>query len=117
MSVSQLKDARLVGCCFLDDLVLPVFSDSCHQQLVIGFAIACDMAEMKINNSKSEISSFYKSCLMFLPSWQSIIEAGGRVQVILGHIHAVMEGKTKNLMFGQAKQVCCDASFWIIQLS
>ena len=42
---------------------------------------------------------------MFSASWRCIIEAGGEVESILVSHLRVMEGKTKNWMFDQAKQV------------
>ena len=63
-----MQDNRLV---FADDLVLLTFSESALQQLLNGFATACDIAGMRISTFKTEVMRITRNPL------QSSLQVGG----------------------------------------
>ena len=104
VTIGRCKTSRLL---FADNLVLLNSSESGFQQALNCFAAVCNFARMKISNSKTELLH-----LLRIPV-QCYIQIGG---VSLKHMQKfkyvkidftslVMEGRTKNWTFDQAKQV------------
>ena len=102
VTIVRYKISRLR---FADDLVLLASSESGLQHALNGFAAASDIAGMKISTSKTEVLYLSRNPV------QSFLQVGGvslkQVEKFkyLGSHSRVMEGKTKNWMFDQAKQV------------
>ena len=102
VTIGKCKFSRLL---FPDDLVLLPFSESGLQHALNGFAAECDIAGIKISISNTEVlhHSIYPV--------QCSLQVGGvslkQVEKFkyLGSHSRVMESKTKNWMFDQAKKV------------
>ena len=83
------------------------------QHALDGFASACNIAGTKIGTSKTEVLHLSRSLVrpMFSASWQSVIEAGGEVQVrSWGHIHESWKAR-QNIGCSIRQRMCCNASF------
>ena len=102
VKIGGRKISRLL---FADNLVSIASSESGLQHALNGFVAAFNIAGMKISTSKTEVLYLSRN------SVQCFLQVGG---VSLKHVkkfkylrsHSkVMEGKTKNRMFDQAKQV------------
>ena len=83
VTIGKCKISRLL---FVDDLVLLASSESNLQHALNGCAAARDIAGVKISTSKTDTTSFKKSCPMFSANWRRIIEAV-EVQVCCDRIH------------------------------
>ena len=76
----MIRRCKITWLLFADDLVLLASSKSGLQHALNGVAAACDVVEIKINTSKTEVLHlFKKSSPMFSANWQPIIEEGGKV--------------------------------------
>ena len=102
MSVSLSEDARSVDC--FSQIVLTAFSESGLQLALNEFAAACIIAGIKISTSKTEVFLSRNPIQYFVPIGGVSLKGVKKFYILWFHSR-VMEGKTKNWMFDQVKQV------------
>ena len=104
MSLPQSEDARIL---FADDLVMLTSSAVGLQHAFNGFAAARNIAGMKLSTSKTEVSHLSRNPFQFSLQVRRVSLNQVKKFKYLGVAFTVVviEGKTKNRMFNQAKQV------------
>ena len=102
ITIGRCKISRVL---FADGLVLLASSESSLQQALNGFAATCDIAGMKISTSKTEVPHLSRNPVQCSLQVGCVSLKQVKKFKHLGPHLQVMEGKTNNWMFDQAKQM------------